>query len=181
MSQDLLERKWSNFFRHFDADGNGFIEHEDFVQRGAQVAAAFGYASETAAAQAVTSGFQRVWESLVGNLDADGDGRVSREEFTGGMTVFAGEDRYQDLFQPAIDALLAMGDADGDGQLSRSEWVRLQVGYGTPETDAEYTFGLLDTDGSGYLSHDEISAATRQYFTSTDADAPGNSLYGPLA
>ncbi|WP_410622810.1 EF-hand domain-containing protein [Amycolatopsis sp. cmx-8-4] len=181
MSQDLLERKWSNFFRHFDADGNGFIEHEDFVQRGAQVAAAFGYATETAAAQAVTAGFQRVWESLVGNLDADGDGRVSRAEFTGGMTVFAGEDRYQDLFQPAIDALLAMGDADGDGQLSRSEWVRLQVGYGTPETDAEYTFGLLDTDGSGYLSHDEISAATRQYFTGTDADAPGNSLYGPLA
>lgn len=181
MSQDLLERKWSNFFHQFDADGNGFIEHDDFVLRGAQVAAACGYATETPAAQAVTSGFQRVWESLVGNLDTDGDGRVSRDEFTGGMTVFADEDRYQDLFQPAIDALLAMGDGDGDGQLSRAEWLRLQVGYGTVESDASYTFDLLDTDGSGYLTRDEISSATRQYFTSTDPEAPGNSLYGPLA
>ncbi|MFJ1767931.1 EF-hand domain-containing protein [Amycolatopsis sp. NPDC088138] len=181
MAQELLERKWSNFFRHFDTDGNGFIEHGDFVQRGTQVAVAFGYPAETSAAKAVKSGFQSVWDSLVANLDTDGDGRVSHAEFTGGMAVFADEDRYQELFQPAIDALLAMGDADGDGRLSRDEWKRIQVGYGTAETDAEYTFGLLDVDGNGYLTRDEISAATLQYFTSADPAAPGNNLYGPLA
>ncbi|WP_328647446.1 hypothetical protein OHS58_06100 [Amycolatopsis sp. NBC_00348] len=37
-------------------------------------------------------------------------------------------------------------------------------------------WATFDTDGSGYLSRDEILAATRQYFTSTDAEAPGNSL-----
>ncbi|MFJ5990240.1 EF-hand domain-containing protein [Lentzea sp. NPDC092896] len=180
MTQALLDRKWDNFFNHFDANGNGYIEHEDFVQRGQEVTAACGYDPASERAKSVADGFQQVWTSLAGSLDTDGDGRVSRGEFVAGMAVVAEGDSYDTIFQPAIDALLVIGDEDGDGKLSMNDWLRLQGGYGTPLTAAEESFRLLDTDASGYLTRAEISVATREYFTSTDPQAAGNNLYGPL-
>lgn len=181
MTQELLDRKWRNFFGHFDADGNGYLERDDFVLRGTQVAAACGFDANSAKAGAVTDGFQRVWNSIVEQLDTDGDGRISRDEFTTGMAAFADDEGYEQFFQPAIDALLVMADHDGDGRIGLAEWLQLQGGYGTPRVEAERAFELLDADRNGYLTRAEISTATRQYFTSTDPAAPGNHLYGTIA
>lgn len=39
---------------------------------------------------------------------------------------------------------------------------------------------MLDTDGSGALSVNELLAAMREYYTGRSADAAGNQLYGRL-
>jgi hypothetical protein len=55
-----------------DADGDGFIEQDEYL--------AFLRVAPDVGPQAILAGFAR--------LDADGDGRISREEFTAGASHF---------------------------------------------------------------------------------------------
>lgn len=181
MDSELLRRKLAKSFGQMDADGNGYIEESDLLALGAHVVAGFGHAAGSAQAQSVTDAFHRLWKALVGNLDADGDGRISPAEFQSGMAeAFTDQAAYDAFFQPAVDSILSLGDADGDGKLSLAEWRQIQAGYGTPPADAEATFRLLDSTGDGYLTRDELSTAVRQFYTGTDPEAPGNHLFGPL-
>jgi hypothetical protein len=48
------------------------------------------------------------------------------------------------------------------------------------EEHAEVGFEKLDVDGSGYLSKGEVKDAVSQFYFSSDPDARGNWLMGPL-
>jgi hypothetical protein len=50
--------------------------------------------------------------------------------------------------------------------------------FGVSEPDARYTFGRIDADGDGEITLDEWLEALHQFWTSTDPDAPGNTLFG---
>lgn len=79
-------------------------------------------------------------------LDADGDGAVSRDEFLAHAAVQASE-RAGRMF----DRL----DADGDGMLGPDA---LQARFGRGP-DAERMIGRLDTDGDGAISAEEFAQA----------------------
>ena len=170
MDNALLTRKLDAAFACFDADRNGFIEERDLLA----LAGRHG-------AQTITDNYHRLWKALVDNLDRDGDGRVSRVEFHHGMAnAFPDEASYHVFFQVAVDVLLSIGDADGDGMLNIGEWTALQAGFGTSPEDAQASYYLLDSDASGYLTRSEILEAVREFYISTDPQAPGNHLFGPL-
>ncbi|WOJ97829.1 EF-hand domain-containing protein [Congregibacter brevis] len=102
------------------------------------------------------------------NLDADGDGRISREEFQprgdrGGPKMFkradsdgdgditrdemlaavaASEERQQELQSKIPEAFDAM-DTDGNGVVSSAE-------------AQDHAFGRLDVDGDGFVSQAEL-------------------------
>lgn len=182
MSDDLLKRKLEKSFGQMDIDGNGYIEEGDLLALGSNVARGFGHSQGSDRAAAIADSFHGLWKALVGNMDSDGDGRVSFEEFHHGMTVtFTDKARYDEFFQPAVDAVLSLCDADGDGQVSMEEWRMIQSAYGTSAADADSTFRLLDRDGSGHLGRDEIAKAAHEFYTGTDPDAPGNQLFGPMS
>lgn len=68
-------------FSLLDADGNGVLEARDFdLMAGRVVAAAPD--SDEAAHGAMRDAFLRYWTTLAAELDADGDGRITFEEYT---------------------------------------------------------------------------------------------------
>lgn len=167
MDNVLLARKLDSAFACFDADKNGFIEERDLL------ALASRHGSQT-----ITDNYHRLWKSLVDNFDRDGDGRVSRIEFHHGMAnAFPDDAAYQAFFHVSVDVLLSVGDADGDGMLNIGEWTALQKGFGTREEDAQASYYLIDSDASGYLTRGELLEAVREFYTSTDPQAPGNHLF----
>lgn len=88
-------------------------------------------------------------EDQFAELDTDGDGQVSSDEIATGLADHA--QGLRDLVNPAAQFaqhLLAQFDADGDEALSFDE-------SGLAEDD----FALVDTDGDGSLSAEEIEAS----------------------
>lgn len=95
----------------------------------------------------------------IARIDADRDGRVSREEWPRNAEVFARLDANNDGFlsadelqagrQKTFRARKAFGrmDQNHDGQISREEW------KGRTEV-----FDRLDANGDGTVSADEIKA-----------------------
>ncbi|MFD5462351.1 EF-hand domain-containing protein [Kitasatospora sp. NPDC127059] len=161
-------------FTLFDANRNGVIEAEDIELMSTRVVEA-ATESDESAKQAVRAAFRRYWTTLERELDADGDGVVSREEFRG--FVLAPE-----LFGPTADefaeALAALGDPDGDGLVERPLFLTLMtaIGFEPANTDALF-------DAFGPTPDDRITVATwadgiRDFYSPDKAGIPGDRLVG---
>merc|ERR1711865_751348 len=92
-------------------------------------------------------------------LDADGDGKISREEWIARYGSDAGFDQYDLDGDGIIDAnefrmakcaeiQFTRLDADGDGKITREEWI---AKYGS-----DAGFDMYDLDGDGIIDSDEF-------------------------
>ncbi|MBO1417072.1 EF-hand domain-containing protein [Streptomyces sp. FH025] len=161
-------------FTLFDANRNGVIEAEDFELMSNRVIAAAADSDE-AAKQAIDTAFRRYWTVLADELDADGDGVVSREEFAG--FVLAPE-----LFGPTAgefaDALAALGDPDGDGLIERPRFVALMTAIGFERANIDALFDAFDPTPEDRITVTTWAAGIRDYYAPDKAGIPGDRLVG---
>ncbi|MFB0619329.1 EF-hand domain-containing protein [Streptomyces sp. AGS-58] len=159
-------------FSLFDADGNGVLESDDFELMGKRVIAAVPEAGD-GVKDKMLDAFRRYWETLVRELDADGDGRISPEEFT---AVVLAPERFDATVDDFADALAAMGDPDGDGLVERAHFTALMtaIGFQRPNIDALF-------DAFEPVAEDRIPTVTwadgiRDYYRPEKAGIPGDHL-----
>lgn len=108
------------------------------------------------------------FEEMFKQADADGDGKVTQEEFAAFRAArFAAADADGDgKLSPEemeaarearrmerVQGMVARLDTDGDGLLSAEE-----LAAGAPERGPEAMFGMLDADEDGALTMEEIQA-----------------------
>ncbi|MEV4318633.1 hypothetical protein [Actinocrispum sp. NPDC049592] len=178
---ELQSRKLDRAFTQVDIDGNGYIEREDVLGLGARLLVNFAEAPTSAKGRFVIDRFSDLWDALVGELDVNGNGRLSPEEYAEGMrAAFIEGPHFAEVFLPAAESIVELCDTDGDGTIEFAEFQAMQEAFGTATEDAEAAFVRLDRDVSGSISTDELSEAVRAYFTGDDPGAPGNWLFGPL-
>lgn len=178
---DLQIKKLERAFGQLDANGNDVLERDDFQAVGARLLLGFGEPPTTTKGRAVLDTFDGIWHTLRREMDTNGDGVLSRDEFRAGMDQsFIRGTEYDDVFQPAAEAVMAVCDTDGDGVLSFAEFHEFQRALGTTDSYSRAAFDSLDLDGDGTLNVEELLVAIRQFYTGSDPSAPGNQLYGPL-
>ncbi|MFF7095517.1 EF-hand domain-containing protein [Streptomyces rubradiris] len=159
-------------FSLFDADGNGVLEADDFELMGTRVVAAVPEAGDSARSRLLDA-FRGYWQTLVRELDADGDGRVSPEEFT---AIVLDPSRFDATVDEFADALAAIGDPDGDGFVEHAHFTALMtaIGFQRPNIDALFD-AFQPVDG------DRVPVATwadgiRDYYRPKKAGIPGDHL-----
>lgn len=178
---DVLARKFDKRFALFDADGDGVLTKDDFEAAAARFLAAFGVPGDSAKGRDVLAAYASMWNALIHSADGDSDGRLTRAEFVAylagdefrehGYTVTAGR---------VAESVLAVCDTDGDGRISYEEFATIPGISALPDDERREVFDGLDTDASGHLDIGEIHAAQRDFYRSTDPDAPGNLIFGRL-
>ncbi|MFJ4675734.1 MULTISPECIES: EF-hand domain-containing protein [unclassified Kitasatospora] len=178
----LLDRKIALCFGHLDADGNGTVDREDLLTLGARLLSEFGEPPTSPKGTALMAGMARYWEALAAAADADGDRRLTPEEYRAGMTgaFLTSPDGFRTALRPLTEAVVALLDTDGDGEVDEREFQSWQQVFRTAPEHRAAAFRHLDTDASGRLSVDELLTALQEFYLSPDPDAPGNWLYGPL-
>lgn len=164
-------------FTLFDADGNGYIEPADFDLMGRRVVAAVPAAGEAAKGR-MLGAFRRYWETLVTELDANGDGRISPEEFT---AIVLNPERFDATVDEFAEALSAMGDPYGEGFVGRPDFVALMLAIGFERSNIEALF-----DAFGPVHGDSIPVAVwadgiRDYYLPEKAGIPGDHLTAGVA
>lgn len=179
---NLLERKIDVCFGHVDVDGDGYFEMADVMAMAAKMVAFQNVPFDSPEAQLLFQRFQEFMNNVARNLDVDGDGKITPEEWRKGMIgTFGGNTAlFDDWFRPLAEAIWGLCDRDGDGRVEAHEFLCFQRAVGTSPENRQKAFDQLDRNGDGSLSVEEILSAYRDYYTSSDPKAPGNWLYGDI-
>ena len=177
-SNDGLLVSLSKNFSNLDSDNSGSLSSEEMA------AMAPPPPPDKSTDQAPNT---ELADAVISALDADGDGAISSDELSNGLTsagssadssqVFSALDKNQDGTvskdelaasltpqppqQASSDELFSSLDADSDGSVSGSELTSaLQAGHSSTSSDTSAALlKALDSDSSGGVSRDELKAA----------------------
>lgn len=169
----LYEEKLLDRFAAFDRDGDGYLTEADFTDVAEGIVTAYGLEESSDKAGAMAEGARRYFAGLAGFADADGDGRISTQEFTGvaKSRLRDDSDGFREIVLPWAQALIAVADVDGDGRVDVGEWQRMLRVLGATPEGVERATGI-DADGDGFVTSDELVETLRRFYTS-DTPMPG--------
>lgn len=177
MPSDLVARKIDAFFRIFDFNQDGHLDRSDWEQV-VQAVAAIAGKSDLADSQGATDPF---WSFIV-EMDADGDSRVTPEEFRKGVSRCVRDDETFDrVLGPVAGLWFDLQDIDGDGEISLAEYVKGILPFAGSEEGLTEAFAKLDLNGDGVITKDEFVYLFRDYCGNEDPEAPSNWLLGSVA
>ncbi|WP_316522065.1 EF-hand domain-containing protein [Kitasatospora brasiliensis] len=167
------------FFREvLDQTGDGSITVHDLRAMAHDVC--WQLELDEAGEARVYEAFDSWWEQLRAVMDADGDGRVSREEFV--AATLAGCDRDEAYLErgllPALRAVFTAADSDGSGFLEFDEYRAVFGGPRVHPAELSHGFRQLDTDGDGRITREEFLRGFTEFFTARADSTPGAELLG---
>ncbi|MEM7117928.1 MAG: EF-hand domain-containing protein [Chloroflexota bacterium] len=178
MISDIKRAKFTHYFHVTDLTGDGVITKADYLQAADKVIATLGLDTASQFAQMLKAGYEQYWNAIT-VADKDGNNEVSLEEW---IDHFYNLGLNKEMVEAIVIArgnmVIQIFDTDRDGKVSKDEWATFFKAVGYPESEYEIAFSKLDTDGSGYLSQEELNVAGREFFSSDDPDARGNWIFG---
>ncbi|MEV0598201.1 EF-hand domain-containing protein [Streptomyces sp. NPDC050315] len=178
---EAIHSKCDRMFALLDVDGNGHIDQEDIDLMAGKILQGSQVPLDSAKATQVKAEYAAWWRALAAHADADGDGRITRDEFRASMSGLAPDDpAIRDSVRGAVDAAFTAMDADDDGQIPVATLVAMFTTGGVAPEDAVEAARFLDRDGDGTITRDEYATAWLDYFTTIDPAAPANHILGRI-
>ena len=166
-------------FRRFDTDDDGVLTEDDYIGLGQRLLDAYGASADEPKGKAVVDGYRGLWAAHARDMDTDNDGQITRSEFqTAIASNIVGGNGVEETVVPLMQAVLDLCDENGTATLDSTEFARLMGVFGVPDADSAETFAKIDSDGDGGISFEEFIQAGKEFYSSTDPDAPGNTLFG---
>lgn len=178
-------QKSHHYFDLIDHDEDGYIDGEDFELQADRLADRRDLSDEEH--DALKEQMLGWWEQLCSTADANQDDRVSREEWdrfweaiNASVEKGTDEEKAQMLtsLEQAATVTFQTIDTTGSGEISKEEYADWLAAWGAEGSDE--AFDRLDRSGNGHLTEEDLAEATKEFYLSDDADAPGNALYGLL-
>ncbi|WCD83708.1 hypothetical protein KPP03845_100027 [Streptomyces xanthophaeus] len=179
----LLDRKYGQWFRGADVDGDGFITQRDVRMMSERYIAARPTTPAPETARLLTEGMDAFWTNVIAPMDQDGDGKVDLREMTEGFrTVLTDPALYPEQIEPVTNCFFDLVDLNTDGKIDQAEFQQMfDAVAGVPGEDCAAVFAALDRDGSGALDRTEFHQALTEFFYGNDPNAPANHLFGRIA
>jgi Ca2+-binding EF-hand superfamily protein len=163
-SSTNIQKAADNLFAKIDTKNQGYIDASELQTAFSQISSD-GQGTPTDAS------------NFLSQVDANGDGKVTKQELTDSMQKVA--DQLHAQFsasrisaaqggsqQPSVDDIFSSLDTKNQGYLDKSE---LQAAFDQNSTDTtanaqkvDQIFKTLDTNGDGQISKDEMSAGINQ-------------------
>ncbi|MER7770114.1 EF-hand domain-containing protein [Kitasatospora sp. NPDC096140] len=177
--RDTRGPRLDRFFREvLDQTGDGFVTVHDLRAMAHNVC--WQLELDEAGEARVHEAFEGWWEQLRAAMDANGDGKVSREEFV--AATVAGCDRdgayLEQGLLPALRAVFTAADTDGSGFLEFDEYRAVFGGPRVHPVELSHGFRQLDTDGDGRITREEFLHGFTEFFTARADSTSGTQLLG---
>ena len=177
---ELHVQKLSYLFQLFDFNHNGFIQQDDFMNIADNMTIIKAATMEEEDALSIRKLMERAWVNLSGS-DAGPKYKISLPQwldFANDKIVNCGEKTYHQNINYMVKFIFRYFDDNKDNYLSIQEYMAMLVSFRAEFHTAHKSFNILDVNGDGLISMEELSIAVRDFFKSSDENSPGNWLFG---
>jgi Ca2+-binding EF-hand superfamily protein len=189
MLTEIQEKKIAHLFHVLDNNKNGSLQMDDFVGVSDEIIAHLGWSEADRKARVLINKASRLFIQLAIDIEhadiVDIDDADISITFDDWMKFFEKELSYKSqggLLDHYIHRtsyhLFSLFDFNDDEYISKEEFNMMFGVYRIPLEACEKSFQMLDKNGDKMISSDELISAIEDYFESTNADAPGNWLFG---
>jgi Ca2+-binding EF-hand superfamily protein len=177
---DLRRRKLEKSYGSIDVDQDGVIDELDVTALSQIWCDTYDLAPRSPAWRKIHGQGQQMFRGMAGSVDADGIRRVTLDDWLNWATKPEFVEFVERDAIPYSMAVFSAADKDEDGKINAAEMMAAQIRGGMSEKETADAFGVLDTDGDGYVTYDEYVAAARDFYLSEDPEARGNYIAGDL-
>ncbi|XP_026322779.1 calexcitin-1-like [Hyposmocoma kahamanoa] len=179
MVSDFRKKKYTHVFYVFlDSDKSGSIERKDFALTATNIAKKRGYKAGETAYELIKEMLGKIWEGLIKDADANGDGVVTVDEWIKLWDEYAknpaGAKEWQKLYAKCF---FQLADVANDGTIDAEEFGTVCECFGLDKNESMESFKKL-TGGKAQINFAEYEKLFQEYFTSDDVNAPGNNIFG---
>lgn len=182
LQRQKLERK----FRIFDANGDGFVQRDDFDIIIENLHKMRNLTADSDEAKAISEQYLEYWNALRKFADENEDHQVSLEEWLEyhdaaiEFEMILKEHGEQGTLQPFADVLFQLIDRNGDGRISAEEYREFLSVYKLDASAADQAFEHLDQHQNGFLTREEMASLVFEFYASDEPSTAGNWLFGPI-
>lgn len=163
------------FDTFFDINRDGSIERSDFELAVEQIAKIRNYKAGDAKYKETSEKFLEIWDKLRASADTNRDDKVSREEWQALWTIAPLDDEWKKLY---MNFMFRLQDTSGDGTIDIEEFTSVCTSFGVPAGEIKTSFDKISNGGKQDIDITFYATLWKDYFTSDDAGAAGNSIFG---
>ncbi|MFY0686688.1 MAG: EF-hand domain-containing protein [Cyclobacteriaceae bacterium] len=180
----IQKRKIHHFFEVLDNNGNGVLQPDDFKDVAKKICKKIGLDEGSRKYDSIVVQSYRIFIQILTDLEKHSELEINAEEWS----------RFfeKNIIKPSrmsaapIEAYITrtvyyifnLFDENGDGVISREEYANMFDTYSIDKTHIDDAFNRLDSNGDQYLSKQELNFAFHEFFLSTNANSPGNWIFG---
>jgi len=164
------------FDTFFDINKDGSIEQNDFEMAIENIAKLRGYKAGGPRYEDTKTSFLKIWENLRARADTNKDNAVSRDEW---IEMWASSDAANSEWKKLyMEFMFRLQDANADGGIDAEEFVSVTGTFGVPKDQAEKAFNAMSAGGKTEVNLSVYTKLWNDFFTSDDASAVGNNIFG---
>ena len=181
MLTEFQKKKITHLFQFFDADGNNNVEAEDMDIIVENFAKIFNWEMGDDNSRNFGGAFKKYWRKLMMVSDTDDNDKISLSEFLQAYErTLVNDETYEQFVKPFLDNIFPLIDTNKDDKLQLSEFTKLYQGFRNPVENAQKVFNLLDINGDGVLSKEEVYQHFYDFHFSQDIEKPANAFFGTI-
>ncbi|XP_023951245.1 calexcitin-2-like [Bicyclus anynana] len=179
MVSDFKRKKLMFLFKiFFDSDGNGSITKKDFELSIERLAKAKGWEPGDEKYKIAEKTMLEIWEGMLYKADVNKDGEISADEWVA-LWEESSKDSPFDWQAYYAKSIFHLQDSSNDGAIDKEEFVSVHGSFGLPKDQTSEAFDKLAC-GKDKVSWEDFQQRWEEFFTSENADAPGNYIFGNL-
>lgn len=174
MASDFQRRKVAGVFAAMDADGDGFLERDDFEALAARWTGLRAWMQDSDDYQQMRETMMNWWKTVLSNSDAGHDQRVSLDQAILSVDRLAESADVIGTANAMFDAI----DDNSDGKISEEEYRQVVTGWKGSDADTGDIFPRLDLDGDGFITREEFAIHWHEFWTGDDDSSPSQFIFG---
>uniref|UniRef100_A0AAX7T7B1 EF-hand domain-containing protein n=1 Tax=Astatotilapia calliptera TaxID=8154 RepID=A0AAX7T7B1_ASTCA len=186
---EVTASQFLDIWKHFDSDGNGYIEGKELENFFKELEMARRGAGVVSSGDPTNPTFREKMKEFMQKFDKNKDGRIEMSEgFLSDLLEKANRHYDEQKLQEYTQTILKMFDLNGDGKLGLSEMARLlpvQENFllkfqGVKMTSEQFNaiFTYYDKDGNGYIDEQELDALLRDLYQTNKKEVDPTNLSG---